>query len=145
MRHWLVLGVALASFGCAGAEGETGRRRLLPAEDPVRAGHDAYVARCASCHGADGRGEGPVAPALRVPPTDLTALARGSGGTFPRAHVIDVMTGVVPVLAHGSREMPVWTDRLAFEDDSGATATASIYVRRIIESLATYLETIQRR
>ena len=145
MRHWMVLGLALASFGCARAGDKTGRRTLFPAEDPVRAGRDAYVARCASCHGADGRGDGPVAPALRVPPADLTELARRSGGTFPRAHVIDVLTGAAPVLAHGSREMPVWTDRFAFDEDSGATAAASIYVRRTVESLAAYLATIQRR
>lgn len=36
-------------------------------------GADLYVAHCASCHGADGRGDGPAAKGLPVPPADLTA------------------------------------------------------------------------
>jgi mono/diheme cytochrome c family protein len=136
--------LAVASFGCA-SSGTSGRRTVLPAEDPVREGRDAYAARCASCHGPGGRGDGPVVAALRVPPADLTMLAQQSGGKFPRAHVIDVVTGAAPVVAHGSREMPVWSDRFAFDEHAGATAAASIYARRVVENLATYLESIQRR
>lgn len=32
-----------------------------------------YPDHCASCHGAEGRGDGPAAAGLRVPPADLTA------------------------------------------------------------------------
>ena len=44
-------------------------------------GRDSFDRYCASCHGADGRGGGPVASALRTRPTDLTTLARRNGGT----------------------------------------------------------------
>jgi mono/diheme cytochrome c family protein len=32
-----------------------------------------YPQHCASCHGAEGRGDGPAARGLRIPPADLTA------------------------------------------------------------------------
>ncbi len=32
-----------------------------------------YPEHCASCHGAEGRGDGPAAAGLRIPPADLTA------------------------------------------------------------------------
>ena len=37
-------------------------------------GKGMYTAYCASCHGASGKGDGPAAPALKVPATDLTKL-----------------------------------------------------------------------
>ncbi len=44
-----------------------------------------YPAHCASCHGAQGRGDGPAASSLPVPPADLTAghfWAHGDGELF---------------------------------------------------------------
>jgi hypothetical protein len=85
-----------------------------------------------------------VAPALLVHPPDLTLLAARHGGTFPRDHVIAVVAGENEPAAHGTRQMPVWSQR--FEPSaSGATAVASAYSRRRIEMLADYLESIQRR
>jgi mono/diheme cytochrome c family protein len=113
--------------------------------DPIAAGRDAYRSRCASCHGLEARGDGPVGAALRVAPPDLTSLAERNGGVFPRAHVIDVVTGRVALAAHGTREMPVWSDSFGPADAEGATGAAAVYARRIVESLAAYLESMQRR
>jgi len=41
--------------------------------ETIVAGAALYPGHCASCHGADGRGDGPQAAALPVPPADLTA------------------------------------------------------------------------
>jgi mono/diheme cytochrome c family protein len=71
-------------------------------------GRQMYDAYCASCHGQGGRGNGPAAPALKVPPTDLTQLAAKNGGTFPGVHVAQVIKGEPMMAAHGSKEMPVW-------------------------------------
>jgi high-affinity iron transporter len=44
----------------------------VPTERPSLArGREVYQANCASCHGASGRGDGPVAPALSPRPSDL--------------------------------------------------------------------------
>jgi len=73
-------------------------------------GKDMFVAYCASCHGVEGMGTGPAASALRVPPTDLTMLARKNKGTYPASEVYEVIVSSGPKLipAHGSAEMPVW-------------------------------------
>lgn len=44
-------------------------------------GKQMFEAYCASCHGMGGKGGGPVASALKVPPADLTVLSRTV--TFP--------------------------------------------------------------
>ena len=67
-----------------------------------------YDLRCAVCHGMDGRGEGPLAGALKIAPSDLTQLAARHGGQFPSAKVADVIRNGAAVLGHGSDEMPAW-------------------------------------
>jgi len=109
----------------------------------IEEGRDAYVLACASCHGDDGRGGGPVAPALRAPLPDLTLLSRQHGGTFPREYVIAVLAGEHAVTAHGSRAMPVWSQRFT-PSATGAAAIASIYARRRLELVTSYLESLQR-
>lgn len=70
-------------------------------------GQANYKAYCAACHGVAGKGDGPAASALKVPPTDLTRLAANAGGTFPSMHVQQsIQNADTP--AHGSKDMPVW-------------------------------------
>jgi mono/diheme cytochrome c family protein len=71
-------------------------------------GPKMYKEYCAVCHGMDGKGRGPAAKALKVPPPDLTALARMNGGKYPFDHVTSAIQGDVRLPAHGSKEMPVW-------------------------------------
>ena len=80
---------------------------------PVRhtsasSGEQMFEAYCAACHGKDGKGDGPVAAALKAPPTDLTVLARQNNGKFPSIQVAKAITGEAGISAHGSKEMPVW-------------------------------------
>jgi len=80
---------------------------------PVRhtsanSGKEMFEAYCAACHGKEGKGAGPVAAALKVPPTDLTVLARQNKGKFPSLQVAKAITGEAGISAHGSKEMPVW-------------------------------------
>ena len=46
-------------------------------------GKEMYLAYCATCHGKEGKGDGPVASALKVPPADLTTLSKRNDGKFP--------------------------------------------------------------
>jgi mono/diheme cytochrome c family protein len=102
-------------------------------------GKDSFEAYCATCHGADARGNGPVASALKRTPPDLTILANRNRDVFPRDRVNAVLTGAGrTVSAHGTTEMPIWGPLFrAFESD------ARVRVR--IDNLVNYLETVQSR
>jgi mono/diheme cytochrome c family protein len=99
-----------------------------------------YAAYCASCHGRDGRGNGPTAAALKVAPPDLTTLSLRYGGKFPRDRVEKVILGEnQEALAHGSREMPVWGPifgQIEWDQDLRGVR---------VRSLSDYLESIQQR
>ncbi|MGA2535718.1 MAG: c-type cytochrome [Terracidiphilus sp.] len=71
-------------------------------------GRVMYGSYCAPCHGVDGRGQGPVAFALKVPPPDLTLLSRNNHGKFPDSRVVVVLQSGTDIKAHGTAEMPVW-------------------------------------
>lgn len=79
----------------------------LPAAAQDLSGGELYRFYCASCHGLEADGNGPMAPVLTVQPADLTALAAGNDGVFPRGRVITRIDGRDPLVAHGS-EMPVF-------------------------------------
>jgi mono/diheme cytochrome c family protein len=98
-------------FFCLAASGESQQRQIKPI--PVKptsaaSGQEMYTAYCAVCHGKDGRGNGLAAQALKVPPPDLTTLARKNGNRYPSDHVRSAIEGDVRLRAHGSKEMPAW-------------------------------------
>ena len=72
-----------------------------------------YGTGCAACHGDDGRGGGPVAPSLTKAPANLTTLAKNNNGVFPLSAVYDTIYGIKTIVAHGSRDMPIWGFRYA--------------------------------
>ncbi|MTV15461.1 cytochrome c [Bradyrhizobium elkanii] len=74
-------------------------------------GKAEFQASCASCHGADGKGNGPVSAQLKVPPTDLTTLTKNNNGVFPINAVYETIDGRKPISAHGTHEMPIWGER----------------------------------
>ena len=103
--------IALSLIGGLGVglAGQQTGRTPPPLLIPSLAGGDLFRFYCASCHGRDGKGDGPVASALNRRPPDLTTIARRSGGRFPTNRVEGFVTGNrEPTLAHGSADMPVW-------------------------------------
>ena len=84
-------------------------------------GEELYLTYCASCHGRDGRGNGPVAEVLEREPTDLTRLA--ARGKFAEGNLIEVIDGRRVVPAHGTRQMPVWGAIFESELEEGGAAT----------------------
>jgi len=112
------------------------------AEVDTSLGRELYVESCASCHGLDGRGAGPRAGELRVPPPDLTALHERYGSPLDRERLAAVIDGRRDVEAHGPREMPVWGDRF-FEGDSGPPRGVEASKRRVIDILIDYLQQLQ--
>lgn len=106
---------------------------------PEVAGQAMFRANCASCHGLDLKGGGPAAPALNSKPTDLTQLSKRNGGKFPLAMVERAIQGNEFVLAHGTREMPVWGE--AFRAVNRDEALVKIKVH----NLALYIESMQEK
>lgn len=71
-------------------------------------GRELFRHYCASCHGWEGRGDGPVAPHLSKAPADLTQIASRRAGLFPDQEIGEIIDGRRVVGAHGTRQMPVW-------------------------------------
>ena len=103
-------------------------------------GEQMYAKYCASCHGTTGQGNGPAAPAFKHPPTNLSALAKDHGGTFPRMRVYQSIVEGGRVPAHGSVQMPTWGE--LFERLDGSTSRVP---QLRLKALADYLETLQTK
>lgn len=72
-------------------------------------GAKIFQSHCAACHGADARGHGPAAAALKQSLHDLTLLSSRNGGKFPYQKVKEIIQRKQPTqAAHGSSEMPIW-------------------------------------
>jgi len=115
------------------------------ADDLTRSGEADFGMYCADCHGEDGRGNGPRAFGLSVPPPDLTKLAGRHEGVFPREQVTALIDGRASVSAHGSREMPVWGKwfKIEAEEGLGGAEGDEGSIRKRINALVDYLITIQ--
>lgn len=103
-----------------------------------------YARHCATCHGVDAKGQGPMASVLLVQPVDLTKLARASNGTFPTLDVVRRIDGRDPLVSHGS-PMPVYGD--FFEGNDTAMKTASgqpLMTSRAIADLVAFLQGVQQ-
>lgn len=112
-------------------------------------GKAEYESSCAVCHGAKGKGNGPMRSQLvkRVP--DITLLARHNHGVFPFDHVYQVIDGRAQVLAHGPREMPVWgrifTRQSSIYFENFPIMDAEAAARSRIMALAEYIYRLQAK
>lgn len=104
-------------------------------------GEEIFGRFCASCHGAEARGDGPVSRSLNVAVPDLTTISVRYGG-FPALLIRDVIDGRgIDMRAHGTREMPVWGYEFWVEE--GGDVTAQRIVRDAINKLVEYLQSVQ--
>jgi mono/diheme cytochrome c family protein len=110
--------------------------------DQKARGDTLYRLHCASCHGKTGRGDGPVADVLRIPPPDLTRLAADHDGEFPHDEVFAAIDGRNKIVGHGSRDMPVWG--WSFQERDRDLASKGVVEQRIRDIIA-FIESIQRR
>lgn len=129
----LAVGPALAALA------QTTGPRNPPLVIRSLAGRDLFEFYCAMCHGRDGKGNGPVVAALKVPPPDLTLIARRSGGSFPRQRVEEFVTngGAVLAPAHGTSDMPVWGP--VFRGLDPSDTRVKVRIANVVE----YIESIQ--
>jgi hypothetical protein len=105
-------------------------------------GAELFERFCASCHGTEARGDGPVSRSLNTAVPDLTTIA-SRYGEFPAALIRDVIDGRgIDMRAHGTRTMPVWGYEFWVED--GGDVVAQGAVRDAINKLVEHLRSIQR-
>ena len=131
-------GVRVAGFAAAGlAIAASGSAQTKLDQRAAAEGRKTYVRYCVSCHGPQGKGDGPLAKELRVPVPDLTALAARSGGTFPYDRVVRIITNGSAVRGHGTDDMPAWGP--AFRRTEGIETPVDEAIRK----LAQYLWSLQ--
>jgi mono/diheme cytochrome c family protein len=129
--------IAAVSAALVSAQGTNEKTQSLVIAST--SGRDLFAFYCATCHGRDGTGNGPTAPALNVKPSDLTGISVRNGGIFPHAAVVARLTGDRLPEAHGSSEMPVWGPVFGGLDPNDR-------LNRIrLANIVSYLESIQRK
>ncbi len=138
-RAWLVSSAILSA--CVGFSSHA-------AAQDMTFGEAEYNARCAACHGPEGKGDGPIAILMKRPPRDLTRLAAENDGHFPVSEVYQAIDGRREIQGHGTREMPIWGDY--FREQAGPkTFHPGVEVEEIVQgrilSLVYHLQSIQER
>jgi mono/diheme cytochrome c family protein len=127
----------LAATALGGSAAMAGTGRSVPS------GEQLFQEHCATCHGNDGTGSGPMAQVLKVAPSDLTQISVRAGGAFPATRVVEIIRYGGNMAAHGTAAMPVWGK--VFTDEGGGAKGGGAYSRRAVVELKRYLERIQRK
>lgn len=102
-----------------------------------------YARHCATCHGLEAKGNGPMAPVLVLQPPDLTKLTERNEGAFPVRRVVMRIDGRDPLVSHGS-PMPVYGDffdgdEVLLKAETGQPVLTSVPVVDLLE----YLRSLQ--
>jgi mono/diheme cytochrome c family protein len=137
MHKWLIISI-IGFNGYASAQ-------------TLDSGKTEFQSGCASCHGIDAKGNGPLSKELKIHPTDLTVLSKKNSGVFPLDHIYKVIDGREEIRGHGSREMPVWGYRFGplpkLADDYIVSPSLSpeLIVQSRILAVIDYLNRIQTK
>ena len=139
--------LALTAFTCSFAAQD---QTASPSEKTIQhttmkttspaSGKEMFTAYCAVCHGTDGKGEGPAASALKVPPANLALLSKNNGGKYPSMKVNSAIRGTADLPAHGSKDMPVWGPLFW-----GMSHGHDSEVEQRVANLTHYIETLQEK
>jgi mono/diheme cytochrome c family protein len=139
---WAVLAVVVAVAMMASAQDQPKKEiKHVPIKQTSAAsGPEMYKTYCAVCHGTDGKGNGPAAEALKVPPSDLSTLAAKNGGKYPGLKVASIIRGDELLPAHGTKDMPIWGN-LFWSMSSGHESE----VQQRIVNLNKHIESLQKK
>ncbi|MGA3294436.1 MAG: cytochrome c [Candidatus Acidiferrales bacterium] len=132
----LVLLSALLSIACVASAGPVDQTQFPL--NYVPSGEQMYTQYCAACHGANAKGNGPLASLLKVAPSDLTTLAKRHAGKFPYDYVSSVLKFGPGLPAHGSSDMPTWGPLFRYFDKQNERV-----VQQRIKNLCNYLASLQ--
>jgi len=128
---WTVT-LLLFAIGAANVRGDT-------------TGKQDFDANCATCHGKDGKGQGPalyVIPGIKPP--DLTKLTRNNGGLFPAEPVYQSIDGRAGIPAHSRIDMPFWGTTLQ-QQGKEFTPGSEAKVKARISNIVSYIKSIQEK
>ena len=129
LRAAVVVALALVALSSVAAADET----------RIDEGHTLFVQYCASCHGREAQGNGPLAPLLTPPPSDLHMLSARHGAPLPKARLAEWIDGRQAVRGHGTGEMPA-SKRLTA---SGRRASRPIRAQGELMLIVDYIDSIQ--
>ena len=139
LKHLLVTAtIAVLATGMSYADQSYAKVTIPVKQTSPTSGKQMYASYCAQCHGTDGKGQGPVARALKAAPTDLTTLSKANHGKFPDTHVVSVLQNGVDLPSHGTSQMPVWGPILG---KMNQTNPQDRMLR--VSNLSRYLESLQ--
>ena len=119
------------------------------AQDAMTIGQFEYSNSCVQCHGAAGKGDGPLVSFMTGSMPDITQLQKNNGGLFPVTRVFGVIDGSATAGPHGTSDMPAWGQRyrkgapewLGYQGAPGeAEALARLRVLALVEYVASLQE-----
>ncbi|MBU2993888.1 cytochrome c [Octadecabacter sp. 1_MG-2023] len=114
----------------------------LAAQDALE-GQLIYQTYCATCHGVDAQGGGPMSATLILQPPDLTRMAERNDGVFPTTRAAMRIDGRDPLVSHGS-PMPVYGDYFEGNDTPIKLETGQpMMTSRTLADVVAFLEGIQ--
>ena len=134
MRHTILVVslTVLSTFGGAQAQ-------------DAGVGGALFAQYCATCHGTDAMGDGPLNDLMTTKAPDLTGLSARNDGSYPMLKVIHIIDGRTGLRGHGG---PMPTYGSVFDDEHGQSGSgdysAILETRGRILSLAMFLESIQQ-
>jgi mono/diheme cytochrome c family protein len=140
MRRTVLFGALLSLFSIGRAKAQTIPNQWQLPPNYIPSGAVMYEQYCGACHGANGKGGGPAAVSLKVPPPDLTMLAKRHDDKFPYDYVSKVLLFGPGTTAHGSPSMPTWGPIFGIVDRLNARA-----VQLRVKNLSDYLASIQEK
>ena len=127
----------VSALGSGCTDRDSAAEGTAPTATAKPTARELFVDSCASCHGVDGSGNGPLAAELRVQPANLRLLKQANNGSFPMQDVQRSIDGRAMPRAHGLPKMPVW-GRLWIRE---GLSEAEVKARAI--SITSYLASIQ--
>ena len=131
----LLLVICIGDAKCGLAQNGTIPFRAVPS------GKAMYFGYCSVCHGDEAKGDGPYASMLKVPPANLSTLAKRHGGKFPYDYVSNVLRfSSGTTILHGSSDMPAWGPIFRWFDKNNERI-----VEQRIKNLCDYLESLQEK
>jgi len=140
LRHAILSIVLLLVICMGGAKSGLAQNDTLPSR-PVRTGKEMYRLYCSDCHGDEAKGDGPHASKLKVPPANLSTLAKRHDGKFPYEYVSNILRfGPGTAILHGSPDMPTWGPIFQWFDKNNERV-----VQQRIKNLCDYLASLQEK